>query len=73
MEKKEMVGLCVCVRLKGQKNTLANKNTVFAVLYGGTHGTSRAIMGGMERHQTEERDKSKIRGGIGRDQEKERD
>ncbi len=47
MEKIEIVGLCVCVRLKSQKSTFATKNPEFAVLYGGTHGTSRAIMGGM--------------------------
>jgi hypothetical protein len=65
MEKKGIVGLCVCVRLKRQKNTHVKKNTDFAVLYGGTHRSLRAITGGMQRHQTEERDKAKIRGGIG--------
>jgi hypothetical protein len=47
MGKKEIVGLCGCGRLKGQKNTHVKKNTDFAVLYCGTHGPSRAIMGGM--------------------------
>jgi hypothetical protein len=47
MGKKEIVVLCVCVRLKGQNNTHVKKNRDFAELYGGTHGSWRAIIGGM--------------------------